>query len=97
MRGDKEVPVTMSSARLQVSSHHKKRLIIALKYEGENEYRYIVASNLSWRTIDVVQAYTLRWLVEIFHSQYPHIPNYNLIHQHFVCDAKFSTSFQFIY
>ena len=41
-------------------------LVIALKYEGETEYRYIVATDLSWRTIDVVQAYTLRWLIEVF-------------------------------
>jgi hypothetical protein len=37
-----------------------------LKYERESEYRYIVATKLSWRTIDVVQAYTLRWLIEVF-------------------------------
>ena len=37
-----------------------------MKYEGEKKYRYIVASNLSWRTLDIVEAYTLRWLVEVF-------------------------------
>lgn len=58
--------VTMSCARLRVCAHGKKRLIIALKYEGEEEYRYLVATDLSWRTKDVVQAYSIRWLVEVF-------------------------------
>lgn len=40
--------------------------MIALRYEDETEYRYIIASDLSWRTTDIVEAYTLRWLVEVF-------------------------------
>ena len=37
-----------------------------MKYPGETEYRFLVATDLSWRTIDIVQAYTLRWLIEVF-------------------------------
>jgi len=66
IRGGKKVKVIVGSARLKVCSHGIKRFVIALKYEGEKEYRYIVASNLSWRTLDIVEAYTLRWLVEVF-------------------------------
>ena len=66
VRGGKKCKVFISSARLKVDAHGTKRLVIALKYEGETEYRYIVATDLSWRTIDVVQAYTLRWLIEVF-------------------------------
>ena len=66
VRGDKEVNVTISSARLKVSAHGKKRFIIALKYEGENDYRYLVATDMTWRTLDIIQAYSLRWLVEVF-------------------------------
>ena len=66
VRGGKQIKVTVSSARLKVSAHGKKRLIVALKYEGESEYRYLVASDMTWRTIDVIQAYSLRWLVEVF-------------------------------
>ncbi|WP_221894526.1 hypothetical protein [Bathymodiolus japonicus methanotrophic gill symbiont] len=58
--------VTVSSARLKVSSHSKKRFVIALKYGGENDYRYLVATDLTWRTQDIIQAYTLRWLIEVF-------------------------------
>lgn len=66
IRGGEIVEVNVGSARLFVNSHHKKRFVIALKYEGEAEYRYIVASDMSWRTLDIIQAYTLRWLVEVF-------------------------------
>jgi hypothetical protein len=66
IRGDKEKSAIVGSARLHVTSHGKKRFVIALKYEGEEEYRYLVASDLTWRTMDITQAYTLRWLVEVF-------------------------------
>ncbi len=58
--------VQMGSARLYVNAHQSKRFVIALKYENESEYRYLVASNLSWRTQDIIQADTYRWLVEVF-------------------------------
>ena len=66
VRGDKQMIVNIGSARLHLQAHSKKRFIIALKYEGEDEYRYIIAFDLSWRTIDIVEAYTFRWLVEVF-------------------------------
>ena len=66
IRGGAEVTVMANSARLYVDAHHKKRFVVALQYEQETEYRYIVASDLSWRTLDIVQGYTLRWLVEVF-------------------------------
>ena len=43
-----------------------KRFVVALKYEGESNYRYLVATDMTWRTMDIIQAYTLRWLVKIF-------------------------------
>lgn len=66
VRGGKEVKATLSSARLKVTAHGKKRFIIALKYQGESDYRYLVATDMTWRTLDITQAYTLRWLVEVF-------------------------------
>ena len=57
---------TVGSIRVEVCAHEKKRFVIALKYPGEQDYRYLVATNLSWRSIDILQAYTLRWLVEVF-------------------------------
>lgn len=66
VRGDMQIPVTVGSARLHVHAHGKKRFVIALKYEGEEAYRYIIASDMTWRTLDIIEAYTLRWLVEVF-------------------------------
>ena len=66
IRGGKEITAIVGSARLYVCAHHKKRFVIAIKYEGEETYRYLVATDLTWRTIDIVQAHTLRWLVEVF-------------------------------
>ena len=66
VRGGEEVKATVSSARLKVLAHGKKRLVVALKYEGESDYRYLVATDMTWRTMDIIQAYTLRWLVEVF-------------------------------
>jgi len=66
IRGGQEVVALVGSARLYVCSHHTKRFVIALKYEGEDTYRYLIASDLTWRTLDIVQGQTLRWLVEVF-------------------------------
>jgi len=66
IRGGEEVVAIGGSARLYVCSHNTKRFIVALKYEGEDSYRSLIASDLTWRTLDIVQAQTLRWLVEVF-------------------------------
>jgi len=66
IRGGKEVTVVLGSVRIYVKAHGQKRFVIALKYEGEENYRYLVASDMSWRTADIASAYTLRWLVEVF-------------------------------
>jgi len=47
-----------------------KRFVIAIKYEGEEQYRYLVASDLSWSTTDILKAQSLRWLVEVFHEDW---------------------------
>ena len=47
-------------------AHGQKRLVIALKYEGEDHYRYLVVSDMGWRSEDVIAAYLLRWLIEVF-------------------------------
>lgn len=71
IRGGEPVNVTVASARLPVCAHQgQKRFVIALKYEGEADYRYLVATDLSWRTLDIVQAYTFRWLIEVFFADW---------------------------
>jgi hypothetical protein len=66
VRGRVSKKITMLGHRLEVKAHGKKRFVIALKYEGESEYRYLVANDLSWRAMDIARAYTLRWIVEVF-------------------------------
>jgi hypothetical protein len=66
IRGGAAVVATVGRARLDVCSHHTKRLIVALTYAEEETSRSLIASDLSWRTLDVVQGQTLRWLVEVF-------------------------------
>jgi hypothetical protein len=70
IRGGHEVVATIGSARLYVCSHRTKRCIVAIKYAEEERYRSLIASDLSWRTLDIVQAHTLRWLVEISQPYY---------------------------
>jgi hypothetical protein len=66
IRGGEAKKVTMLAARLTVKAHAKKRFLIALKYDGETDYRFLVATDLTWRHKDIAQTYTLRWLVEVF-------------------------------
>lgn len=70
IRGGKMQAVMLGGARLWVKSHQKKRFVIALRYEGEQEDRYIVATNTTWRMTDIAEAYTIRWLVEVFFSDW---------------------------
>ena len=66
IRGGREVSTIVDSARLFVRAHGTKRFVIAIKYSDEKSYRYLMASDLSWRTEDIIRAYSLRWLIEVF-------------------------------
>jgi len=67
IRGFEDKEVVVSSARLYVEAHKCKRFVVALHYANETseDNRYLVATFLPWRTIDIVQAYTFRWLIEV--------------------------------
>ena len=69
-RGHPPIAVTLASARLHVRSLGRKMLIVAVKYEGEEEYRYLAASDLTWRSRDVVEQYSWRWLIEVFNQDW---------------------------
>lgn len=58
--------MAVRTSRFYVCSHKTKRLIVAINYADDETYRSLIASDLSWRTLDVVQGHTLRWLVEVF-------------------------------
>lgn len=82
IRGGEKKTVYLNAARLQVKAHGKKRFVVALKYEGETEYRYIVATNLAWRHTDIVQGYSLRWLVEVFIEDWKQHGGWNRLTKH---------------
>jgi len=65
IRGGEEVEVFVASARLYVPSHGKKRFVIALRYSEQDEFTYVCAAELTWRTMDILETWTLRWLVEV--------------------------------
>lgn len=59
--------ITYRSAKLKLQAHGgQKRYIIALKYSGESEYRYLIAKDMTWRDVDIIKLYANRWLVEVF-------------------------------
>lgn len=64
-RGEEQI-IYYSSLIGKVVAHGKKRLIIALKYEGEANYRFIIAADMTWRVQEVLASFSLRWLVEVF-------------------------------
>jgi hypothetical protein len=66
IRGGDEQVAVVRSARLYVCSHKTQRFLVAIKYAEEEPYRYLMASDLTWRTLDIVQGHSLRWLVEVF-------------------------------
>jgi hypothetical protein len=66
IRGGQEVVATVGSARLYVCSHPTKRCIVAIQYHAAESSRSRIASDLSGRTLEMVQGHTRRWLVEGF-------------------------------
>ena len=65
VRGFNNTEVIVGSARLYVEAQKRKCFVIAVRYPNSTYNRYLVATDLTWRTLDIVQAYTLRWLVEV--------------------------------
>jgi hypothetical protein len=69
--------ITYVGAKFKVRSHDKKYYIIALKYNNEDEYRYIVANDMTWTPVSIIQAYALRWLVEVFFQDWKSYEGWN--------------------
>ena len=88
IRGDKKVRIYYSSVIGKVKSHGKKRLIIALKYEGEAKFRYIIAQNMTWRVQDVLACFSLRWLVEVFFQDWKMYEGWGQLTKHVGIDGS---------
>lgn len=65
LRGHLKKKIYFIGARLFVKSHSKVSHIVAYRYEGEEKYRFICASELTWRSEDIIRAFAYRWLVEV--------------------------------
>ncbi len=70
LRGLPPKPCTMASGRLHVQSLGRTLHIVALKYDDEQDYRYLAATDLTWRALDVVHQYSWRWLIEVFNQDW---------------------------
>jgi hypothetical protein len=57
--------ITYRSIKCKIKSHNKKYFLVALKYEDEADYRYLIASDMTWQDIDIIKTYAFRWLVEV--------------------------------
>lgn len=65
LRG-KAQQITYCGGKFKVKSLNKKYYIIALKYDNEQEYRYLIAHDASWQDVDIIKRYSCCWLVEVF-------------------------------
>ena len=65
LRGHLVKRIYFQSARLYVKAHNKVSHVIAYRYENEEKYRFICASELTWRAKDIIRAFAFRWLVEV--------------------------------
>jgi hypothetical protein len=82
IRGGKSVSIYYSSVIATVKAHETKRLIIAYKYDGEAEFRYVFASDMSWMPHHVIATYSLRWLVEVFISDWKAYEGWAVLTKH---------------
>jgi len=74
---EEEREVTYRSGTFTVKSHHKKYCVIALKYEDEDEYRYLIARDMTWLASDIIKAFAFRWLVEVFIQDWKQYEGWN--------------------
>jgi hypothetical protein len=76
LRGE-ERTVTYRSGIFKVKSHKKKYFVIALKYENEADYRYLIARDMTWRDVDIIKIFSFRWLVEVFIQDWKQYEGWN--------------------
>lgn len=64
LRNGNEKTIIYKSERLFIKSHCRVYHVVAFKYLGEDKYRYLCATDLTWRAEDIIRAYAFRWLIE---------------------------------
>lgn len=61
----KMVEVEYMSARLFVESFRRKVHVIAMRYSDEKEFRFIFSTDNTYRSIDIIRLFALRWPIEV--------------------------------
>jgi len=64
------VEVEYAVANLHVKSHGRALRVIVIRYRGESSWRYTASTDLTWRPLDIIRAYGLRWLIETFNEDW---------------------------
>jgi hypothetical protein len=91
IRAGKSLKIYYSSVIAKVNAHDKKRLIVAYKYEGEEEFRYVFATNMSWTPHHVIETYSLRWLIEVFISDWKNYEGWAVLTKHIGYEGSYTT------
>jgi hypothetical protein len=92
IRAGKSVKIQYSSVIAKVNAHDgKKRLIVAYKYEGEEELRYVFATDMSWTPHHVIETYSLRWLIEVFISDWKNYEGWAVLTKHIGYEGSYTT------
>lgn len=63
--GIKNQKIQYLSARLYVKAHGQVLHVVAIRYSEDQDYRYIIGTDLTWRALDILRCYTFRWLIEV--------------------------------
>ena len=82
VRGGKSVVIYYCSVVAYVKAHNEKRLIIAYKYQGESEFRYVFATDMSWMPQHIITTYSLRWFVEVFIADWKQYEGWAVLTKH---------------
>lgn len=65
LRSGNKKTIFYKSERLFIKSQRRYYHVVAMRYEGEEKYRYLCATDLTWRAEDIIRAYAFRWLIEV--------------------------------
>ena len=91
VRGGKQVKIYYSSVIAKVGAHGHKRLIVAYKYDGEAEFRYVFATEMSWMPHHVIETYSLRWLIEVFFSDWKAYEGWAVLTKHIGIEGSYNS------
>lgn len=53
-------------SKFKLKAYNEKCYIIPIKFDNEESYRYLIATDMTWQPIDIIKTFSLRWLIEVF-------------------------------